>query len=54
MVVVLMLLLFFVLFMIGVPVSAAMIVAAGVGMVATGQGLIGIAQHMTASVQGPI
>lgn len=48
----LMLLLFVVSFVIGIPVSASLILSAGVAMLLVGQDLIGIPQHMAASVRG--
>lgn len=48
----LMLLLFVLFFMIGIPVSVSLILSAGTAMVIVGQDLIGIPQHMAASVRG--
>jgi tripartite ATP-independent transporter DctM subunit len=48
----LMLALFVVAFLIGIPVSASLILAAGVAMMLVGQNLIGVPQHMAASVRG--
>lgn len=48
----LMLLLFVLFFMIGIPVSVSLILSAGTAMMLVGQDLIGIPQHMAASVRG--
>ena len=48
----LMLALFVVCFLIGIPVSASLILAAGTAMVLVDQNLIGVPQHMAASVRG--